>query len=123
MQDQHYTITLEVHSRTPLEVADDLADMLEKVGNEVLETPYPYDLDLSAEKGKAEDLEREARLNADSYLFVQQEMYDYLPEGEQRTKFLEATIEDYRKLGVQALKIAHILEQYRKQETGENENE
>ena len=110
MQDQHYTITLEVHSRTPLEVADDLADMLEKVGNEVLEIPYPYELDLSTEIHILEaQLEKAGEATA--------------RYGVTDSVGMLVTETAYRKLGVQALKIAHILEQYRKQETGENENE
>ena len=112
MNDQHYTITLEVHSRTPLEVADDLADMLEKVGNEVLETPYPYEVAIVKELDELESALAQVTLEAKLFTRVGDEY-----------GVLSSTIEKSVKLGVQALKIAHILEQYRKQETGENENE
>jgi hypothetical protein len=111
-----YTLDLFVPPRTPLVAADDLADTLEKVGNEVLGTPYPYDLKLRGEASITIMLAWGAEAKVKK---CQNINGGHINIGVR----LDQTIEAYRKLGAQALKIAHVLEQYRKQETGENTNE
>lgn len=97
-----YDIDIFIPSRQPRKQIDRFVDMLETVGNEVTDRPYPYEISLLTECEKLVTLAEDARFEA------------VLTENGRAIKKLIKT-------GVQALKIAHILNEFRIQQENESD--
>ena len=110
MSEQTYQLQVFVPSRTPVDGIDRLVDTLETVANKLADLPYPYEVAVVKELEELESALAQVTLEAKLFTRI----------GDEHG-VLSSTIEKSVKLGVQALKIAHILSEYQIQENTEDE--